>query len=288
MKRSALVPIAALAALSGLATLTAHPRFARANPGTLGFSGKPYNGVSETCSKANCHTGGTAPTLTLNVPQTMQAGSQAELTVTVAGNSQGTSLNAAVPSGLLVASGQNTAVPGNNKDSEITAITPVPAGATGTYKFRVTAPATNGPFMLWVAGMATDRNGTKAGDGVATATRTITVTGGAAPGADAGTRTDGGVVVTPPGGDGGQGEDPDDGGGGSNGGGDAGKGGGRGPKGNPGTDGEDDGSGLGGGAASCAMGNSGGTAGGAILTLSTCVMLAATSFVRRRRTRARR
>lgn len=166
---------------------------ASAHPGITGYSGKPYNGLSETCT-TNCHAkGGAAPTLTITVPQTVQAGSTNGVTIVVAGNKVRTSMNAAFSDGVKTIKGTNTDTPlPMQEPTEVGAVVPPPNGATGTYQFSFIAPNVNGPITMWVAGMAANGSGT-GGDGVANATRTITVTGADA-GAGAGAAQDGGAT----------------------------------------------------------------------------------------------
>jgi MYXO-CTERM domain-containing protein len=184
-----------------------------AHPGVTGYSGKPYNGMSETCT-TNCHaTGGAAPTLTITAPTTVQAGSTTSVTIVVAGNKSRTSMNAAFSDGVKTIEGANTDTPlPVEEPTEVAATVPPPNGATGTYKFSFIAPQRNGPVTMWVAGMAASGNGT-GGDGIANATRTITVIGAVAPPTpDAGTpdadALDAGAVLTDGGGRGG-GADPE-------------------------------------------------------------------------------
>jgi len=157
---------------------------ASAHPGITGYSGKPYNGVSETCT-TNCHAKGVAaPALTITVPASVQAGSTNAVKIVVAGNKTRTSMNAAFSDGVKTTKGSNTDTPlPKEEPTEIAAVVPPPNGAAGTYDFTFTAPPTAGTITMWVAGMAASGNGTN-GDGVAATTRTITVTGG---GTDAGT-----------------------------------------------------------------------------------------------------
>ncbi len=184
---------------------------AAAHPGVTGYSGKPYNGVSETCT-TNCHAkGGAAPTLTITVPASVVAGSTNAVTVVVAGTKPRTSFNAAFSDGVKTIKGTNTDTPlPKEEPTEIAAKVPPPNGATGTYDFTFIAPPSAGTITMWVAGMAASGNGTN-GDGVANAVRTITVTGGTttdagvdsgpgtdAGGSDAGAGSDG--AAPPPGG----------------------------------------------------------------------------------------
>lgn len=166
---------------------------ASAHPGITGYSGKPYNGVSETCT-TNCHAkGGAAPALTITVPASVQAGSTNAMRIVVAGNKPRTSMNAAFSDGVKTTKGLNTDTPlPKEEPTEIAAVVPPPSGATGTYDFTFTAPPVAGTITMWVAGMAASGNGTN-GDGVAAAMRTITVTGGVADaGSDSGGPSDAG------------------------------------------------------------------------------------------------
>jgi hypothetical protein len=165
---------------------------ASAHPGINGYSGKPYFGMADTCA-TNCHKASTpVPTITLTVPSTVQAGSKNDVRLVVAGTRVRTSFDAAFSDGVVVTAGQNTNVPFPvETPDEVVAVDPPPSGATGTYEFSFTAPQTNGTLPLWVAAMSASGAGT-ANDGVATTTRTITVTGGTNPVADAGTSSSGG------------------------------------------------------------------------------------------------
>ena len=179
--------LVALAVVAASATLGA--REAAAHPGITGYSGKPYNGAAETCT-TNCHAaGGTKPTLTITVPATVQAGSTTTVTVVVAGTRARTSLNAAFSDGVKTVKGTNTDTPlPVQEPTEVGAVVPAPSGNTATYSFAFIAPKVNGPITMWVAGMSSNGAGTN-GDGVANATRMITVTGA---GTDAGVSDAGG------------------------------------------------------------------------------------------------
>ncbi len=160
---------------------------ARAHPGITGYSGKPYNGTSETCT-TSCHAkGANPPTLTITVPTTVQAGSTSQVTIVVAGNRTRTSLNAAFSDGVKTTKGTNTDTPlAAQEPTEIAAVAPPPNGASATYKFSFVAPSVPGAITMYVAGMAASGAGT-GGDAVLTTTRAITVTA-----ADAGAPSDAG------------------------------------------------------------------------------------------------
>ncbi|MDF2693335.1 MAG: hypothetical protein K0S65_1718 [Labilithrix sp.] len=170
-----------------LGALTFAPLDAQAFPGVTGYSGKPYDGVSATC-ETTCHQNNSAPPkLTITVPSSVTANSKVDVTIVVAGSKARTSLNAALSDGVVATKGMNTDIPfPQDTPGEVAAVMPAPSGASGTYKFSFTAPKSNGPITLWVAGMSASGGGT-GGDGVAKDVRTITVTGGTMPDADAGT-----------------------------------------------------------------------------------------------------
>lgn len=187
----------ASAALIGIAFACSLPREASANPGITGYSGKPYNGMSATCT-TNCHAASNPqPTLAITAPATVQAGSTTEVTLVVNGTRARTSMNAAFTDGTKTVAGTNTARPlGDLEPTEIGAKDPPPNGASGTYTFSFIAPNKNGPITMWVAGMSTNLNSNTSGDGVAVTTRTITVSGADAgtPPTDAGTSSSGNGV----------------------------------------------------------------------------------------------
>lgn len=165
---------------------------ASASPGINGYSGKPYFGMNDTC-ETNCHKPSTpVPTIALTIPATVQAGSKNDVTLVVTGTRTRTSFDAAFSDGVVVTAGANTSVPFPvETPDEVVAVDPPPSGATGTYKFSFTAPATNGAITLWVAAMSASGAGT-ANDGVAKTTRTIMVTGGTNPAPDAGSSSSSG------------------------------------------------------------------------------------------------
>lgn len=184
---------------------------ARANPGINGYSGRPYFGVADTCD-TNCHKPPSTPvpTITLNLPATVQAGSKTDVTLVVNGTRARTSFDAAFSDGVVVTGGTNTMVPFPvETPGEVVAKDPPPSGASGTYKFSFTAPAKNGTITLWVAAMSASGAGT-ANDAVTKTTRTIMVTGGTS------TTPDGGPSTSSSGSGGGSTGDRDGGGGGAN------------------------------------------------------------------------
>ena len=176
----------AVASALVLGVLTFSSVDAHALPGVTGYSGKPYNGVADTCESV-CHKNNSAPpALTITVPSSVTANSKVDVTIIVTGSKQRTSMNAALSDGVVATKGTNTNIPFPvETPGEVAAVDPPPSGATGTYRFSFVAPKTNGPISLWVAGMSASGSGT-GGDGVAKDKRTIMVTGGTAPAPDAG------------------------------------------------------------------------------------------------------
>ena len=164
------------------------PASSSAHPGITGYSGKPYNGMSETCT-TNCHAKGGAnpPALTITVPSTVVAGSTSQVSVVVAGTRVRTSFNAAFTDGVKTIKGTNTDTPlPAQEPTEVGAIVPPPGGGSATYKFSFIAPSAAGTVTMYVAGMAASGAGTN-GDAVTATTRTITVIA-----SDAGSVTDAG------------------------------------------------------------------------------------------------
>jgi hypothetical protein len=191
--------VKALALLCPAILITAMSAVASANPGTVGYSGKPYASGSGTCAQSGCHTAtGNKPSINLTVPTTMTAGSSQEFTVTVSGGLGSTSFDAALPDGVQVTAGNNTEVPFPQNAEVVPKVAPT-GGNNNTYRFTVKAPAYNGTMKFYVAAMSTNNNGSRGDDGVATATRDITITGGTTGSADAGpggTRPEDGVTGT--------------------------------------------------------------------------------------------
>ena len=166
----------ALGVAAALAISVAGLRDASAHPGITGYSGKPYNGVSETCT-TNCHAAGAnPPTVIINAPATVGAGSTSQVTVVVAGNRTRTLMNAAFTDGTKTINGSNTDTPlAAQEPTEIATEVPPPPGKSATYKLSFLAPNVPGPIKLYVSGMAANGSGT-GGDAVTSTSQTIIVT----------------------------------------------------------------------------------------------------------------
>lgn len=194
-------------AVASVAALAPASAWANANL-SAGYAGKPEPGTgSETCAD-HCHqNGGTAPTLTLSGPSTLTAGMSGSYTLTVAGNSVETGAAVAVtqsdpttPAALLttLTAGQNMKA----SFDELVHAAPV-SGASGTYKFSLKAPQTNGTLTLYYAGLSANKNNGDSGDNGQKGTMNVTITGGLPPGGGGGGDAGGGGGGTDAGGGGG-------------------------------------------------------------------------------------
>ncbi|MBX3233652.1 MAG: hypothetical protein KIT84_21135 [Labilithrix sp.] len=190
---------------------------AGANPDISGYSGKPYDGVADTCT-TNCHAGASpAPTLTITAPESIKAGESGEITIVVNGTRTATALNAALTTGAVATAGQNTVVPFPDEQPSEVASGRAVNGANGTYKFTFVPPNRNGNITLYVSAMSTNLDRNRNNDGVKSETRTIMVTDakeepaptdGGASSSSSSSSSSGGVSTKPS--DAGRGGDDDD------------------------------------------------------------------------------
>src|SRR6185436_4668395 len=135
-----------------------------------------------------CHTGGTAPTVTITGPATLMVGASSTYTVTITGG-------AALRGGFNAAVTAGTLMPGANSrlfSGELTHMAPVAFNAGSvSFSFTLQAPVLAGPLTVYAAGNSTNNSMTNAGDLAATATLNVTVVDPAG-GADAGSSGAGG------------------------------------------------------------------------------------------------
>lgn len=125
--------------------------------GITGRSGK--NG--QDCS--SCHSGGSAPTVTLTGPAFLLHDSTRTFTFRVAGGQQvAAGLNVALDVGTLVATDSET----YTSNEELTHANPRPVDSNGevAWSFDVVAPSAAGPLTLWAAGNSVDLSGDQTGD----------------------------------------------------------------------------------------------------------------------------
>jgi hypothetical protein len=151
--------------------------------GIAGYSGQsgPFCNV--------CHSGASAPQVTLSGPGALDAGDQATYTLTITGG-------AGVAGGLDVAvSGDatlQTITPNTvNAGGDITHTMPRPfSGGSVAFDFSMRAGTTGGPLTLYAAGNSVNGDGTPNGDRAATTTLTVVVNAGSS--YDAGSSIDAG------------------------------------------------------------------------------------------------
>lgn len=188
----AVVVIAALWSLSASAN----------NGGVAGYTGKPSSAAPQGESCNQCHTGGTAPQVSITGPASLEGGKAAEYTLVVmTGQTRAAGAIAATDGVLLTptASGGLRDSFGEMVQDGSRAV----AGGQATFTFRVTAPTSGNTLRLWATGMAASGQGT-GGDRSVSITRDIAVTGGLPPPAeDAGTPASSGGSSGAPGVDGG-------------------------------------------------------------------------------------
>lgn len=153
------------------ACLLSAPAFANA-AGQIGYSGKS----AATCS--TCHTGGSAPTVTLTGPTSLAAGATGQYKLTITGG-PGVKGGFDVAVDNTAASLEFAAGTGIKKQSnELTHNAPKPAaGGAITFDFSLVAPPSAGTVKIFAAGNSVNGNGTEAGDAAATTTLTVNVTG---------------------------------------------------------------------------------------------------------------
>lgn len=145
--------------------------------GRDGFSGNPETNGGATCTA--CHApGATTPTVTISGPQTLDADTVAEYTVTISGGP-------AVTGGFGVsasdAAGDFEAIGGDvHVVREEVSHTQPKAFAQGavSFSFRWRAPTWNGPVTLYAAGNSSNGLLNLLGDGIGTEQFTVTVQNG--------------------------------------------------------------------------------------------------------------
>lgn len=171
MFRSSTIAIAALVLLAWTSAADAS-RFGRD-----GFSGNLQTNGGATC--AACHAPGAAvPTVTISGPQTLDAETIAEYTVTIAGGpaiTGGVGVSASDAAGSFAAVGSDVHVVGDElSHSQPKAF----SGGTVSFRFLWRAPAYNGPVTLYAAGNSSNGQLNLLGDGVDTGQFTVTVNNG--------------------------------------------------------------------------------------------------------------
>jgi PKD repeat protein len=136
--------------------------------GVTGYSGA----TGATCG--SCHSGATAPALTLSGPTTLGVGASGNYTLTMqrSGSNPSGGLDVSANGGTLTTSTTGTVV----RSGEITHSSPNNVPASGvTWSFSWRAPTAPGSYTLYSAAASTNGTGT-GGDGTAATTLAVTVT----------------------------------------------------------------------------------------------------------------
>jgi hypothetical protein len=170
-----------LLALAGV--FAASPALANSG-GVAGYSGQPSVAYPSGESCNQCHSGGTAPTVTLNGPASLTAGSSAEYTLVVSTALSRAGAGVAATKGVLLTPGTGM----RDSFGEMVHNDPqVVSGGSMSFKFTVKAPTSGTAIKLWAVGLAANNANAANGDRATHVTRDITITGGGPPPLDAGT-----------------------------------------------------------------------------------------------------
>lgn len=153
--------------------------------GIDGYSGAPGGGPD--CTAVGCHVVETppvaVPSVTIDGPATATAGVTNSYTVSISGGPGMTAgLDVAGTDGMLAAPAGSTDVQLMNQDIvHVAPMTMAGTPAAASFAFEWTAPAVNGTYTLYAAGLSSDGGATSGvgADGTALATLAITVTGAA-------------------------------------------------------------------------------------------------------------
>ncbi len=171
---------AGLAAVVGLAigglALSAWQPVSASSGGRTGASGNPATG-GQTCNR--CHSGGTAPDVTLDGPTLVSAGATNSYTLTISGGqSVAGGFDVSTTGGMLAALLGATDV--QARDDEVTHTGPKAVDAMGQVIFRFlwTAPDAAGEVTLYGAGNSVNGDGGRDGDAASATTLGITVEAG--------------------------------------------------------------------------------------------------------------
>jgi MYXO-CTERM domain-containing protein len=180
-------------AIAVATSLVSLPVLANAS-GLAGYTMKPNLSAPAGESCNNCHSGGTAPTITLTGPATLTAGQIADYSLVVKTGSSRAAGGIAATDGVILTplSGVRDSF-GEMVPNGGVAV----SGGQATFTFRVTAPLSGNTLRLWAVGLAANGNNGVSGDKAAHVLRDITVTGGTAPKPDAGTSSGGDAAVDP-------------------------------------------------------------------------------------------
>ncbi|MCB0083053.1 MAG: PQQ-dependent sugar dehydrogenase, partial [Caldilineaceae bacterium] len=172
------ISIFVLIAVAGLGWWTYGADTAHASlNGRIGFSGNPATNSGQTCT--TCHaTGAAVPTVTINGPASVAAGSTNLYTLLISGGPAVTGgLNVSVSDerGVLTPGGPDT----QTLLGELTHSAPKAfSGNQLAFEFTWTAPSYNDTVTFYAAGNSSDGQQSLTGDGIGQTTLNVQVTGG--------------------------------------------------------------------------------------------------------------
>lgn len=147
--------------LASLLSLTA---LANAS-GAIGYSGAPSTG---SCN--DCHSGGTAPSVTITGPDSLAAGATGNYTVVVNGGARvGVNIAITDPLGALNPISSNLGL----AFRELYQATPQNSGTS--FQFSLSAPPNSGTLTIYATGNAVNNNGATSGDRSANVTKAVTI-----------------------------------------------------------------------------------------------------------------
>jgi hypothetical protein len=154
----------------GLAITTFAASAAAYGGGASGYTGKQEG---RTCN--SCHSGGTAPQVTITGPDSLAAGATGDFTMVV-------STNQTKAAGGIAASDSATLAPTKNLIEEEGELTHSNGGVTvsggkASFSFKLTAPANGTTMRIFAVGLAANGSGT-GGDAATQITKDVTITGG--------------------------------------------------------------------------------------------------------------
>lgn len=158
-----------LAFVAGLA-ITAFAGTASA----YGNGASGYTGKQEGRSCNSCHSGGTAPQVTITGPDTLAPGATGDFTMVITTKQAKGAGGIAATDGAVLTAGPNLHDEGGEltHDKAINA-----AGGKASFTFKLTAPARGTSVRIYAVGLAANGSGT-GGDKATQITKDITITGG--------------------------------------------------------------------------------------------------------------
>lgn len=154
--------------LAGLTVLTLTATASAYGDGASGYTGK-----QEGRSCNSCHSGGTAPAVTITGPDSLAPGATGDYTLVISTTQAKGAGGVAASDGTLAA---GTGL--HDEGGELTHDKAISAsGGKASFSFKVTAPESGSTLRLFAVGLASNGSG-KSGDKATQITKDITITGG--------------------------------------------------------------------------------------------------------------